>query len=134
MTGQMRAGLARSKSEGKGIGSAKYTLKVMEQAPVTVLIFYPGRPALKLAQSIDQHLHDVVEIQSIGAAIQNMLLAAWELGVGSVWICDIFSAYQELSNWLGESAEMIAAVSFGYADEHPIARKRKAFDTVVHWK
>jgi hypothetical protein len=28
---------------------------------------------------------------------------------------------------------MIAAVCLGYADEHPVARKRKAFDSVVQW-
>jgi len=33
-----------------------------------------------------------VDVQSIGAAIQNMLLAALELGVGSLWICDVFYA------------------------------------------
>jgi len=32
----------------------------------------------------------VVNIQSIGAAIQNMVLAAQDLGIGSLWICDVF--------------------------------------------
>ncbi len=52
------------------------------------LLFRQNSPWL--TQSIDQHLHDVVEIQSIGAAIQNMLLAATELGLGSLWIADVF--------------------------------------------
>jgi nitroreductase/predicted transcriptional regulator YdeE len=133
MITQMRAGIAHRESEGKDIGSAKNTLKVMEQAPVTVFIFNPGRMPSWSAHSIDQHFSDVVDIQSIGAAIQNMLLAAEELGMGSLWICDVFYAYEELSAWLGERSEMIAAISFGVPDEHPIARKRKPFDEVVHW-
>jgi len=41
----------------------------------------------------------VVNVQSIGAAIQNMLLASQDLGIGSLWICD------------DEECQMIAAVS-----------------------
>jgi nitroreductase len=133
MIAQMRAGITRRESKGKNIGSAKNTLTAMEQAPVTVFIFNPGRTAPWLAHSIDQYFSDLVDIQSIGAAIQNMLLAAEELGLGSLWICDVFAAYEELSSWLGESSEMIAAISLGVRDEHPIARRRKSFDEVVQW-
>jgi nitroreductase/predicted transcriptional regulator YdeE len=133
MITQMHAGFARNEAEGKDIGSAKNTLRVMEQAPVTVFIFNPYGTPPWMKHSIDQTISDVVDIQSIGAAIQNMLLAAEELGLGSLWMCDVFLAYEELSAWLGESSQMIAGISFGVADEHPIARKRKPFDEVVHW-
>ncbi len=76
---------------------------------------------------------DVVDIQSIGAAIQNMLLAAQDLGLGSLWICDVFVAYEEFCEWLGEKGEMIAAVSFGYAAESPAARPRKPFNDLVNF-
>jgi nitroreductase len=73
----------------------------------------------------------VLDIQSIGAAIQNMLLAAEDQGLGSLWICDVFIAYEELCKWLDEKGELIAAVSFGYADESPAARLRKPKSEVV---
>lgn len=133
MIAHMRAGIARKESEGQDTGYAKYTLQVMEQAPVAVFVFNPCGTHPWLAHSIDQNFSDLVNIQSTGAAIQNMLLAAEELGLGSLWVCDIFSAYEELSAWLGECSEMIAAVLLGVPDEHPIARKRKPFDEVVHW-
>ena len=41
------------------------------------------------------------------------------------------SAYEDLLNWLGEKGELIAAVSFGYADESPAARSRKPFGEIV---
>lgn len=133
MIDHMHAGISRLESAGYDTGSAKYTLKVMEQAPVTVFVYNPGGLPPWETHSIDETISDIVDIQSIGAAIQNMLLTAEELGLGSLWICDVFSAYEELSTWLGERSEMIAAVSFGVADEHPIARKRKSFDEVVQW-
>lgn len=133
MLAQMRAGITRNESQGHDTGSAKYTIRVMEQAPVTVFVYNRfGTPPWK-PQSIDQNFSDVVNLQSIGAAIQNMLLTAEELGLGSLWICDVFSAYEELSTWFGEQSALIAAISFGVADEHPVARKRKDFDDLVHW-
>jgi nitroreductase len=86
-----------------------------------------------LAHSIEQNFYALVDTQSIGAAIQNMLLAAQDLGVGSLWICDVFEAYEELCTWLGEPGQMVAAVSLGYADESPAARSRKPVGEVTRW-
>ena len=127
----MRQGIAEAKAEGEDSGSAEWTVKVMEQAPVTVFIINPEGKRPWEAHDIGEMFQDVVDIQSIGAAIQNMLLAAQDLGLGSLWICDVFYAYEPLCAWLGETGAMIAAVSFGYADESPIARSRKPFSEVV---
>ena len=125
----MRDAIERVRAQGGDIGSSAWTANIMEQAPVTAFVFNanaentPGR----------EWTSNVVDVQSIGAAIQNMLLAAWELGIGSLWICDVFYAYAELCEWLGETREMIAAVSLGYADESPAARPRKPIDEVTRW-
>ena len=74
---------------------------------------------------------ELVDVQSIGAAIQNMLLAAIELGVGSLWIADVLYAVTELKEWLGETGQLVAAVSFGMPDESPDERPRKSFDELV---
>jgi nitroreductase len=105
----------------------------MEQAPVTVFIFNPFGVHPWQTRSIEQMFIDVVNIQSIGAAIQNMVLAAQDLDIASLWICDVFEAYEELREWLGEESQMIAAVSFGYADESPGARSRKPVSEVTRW-
>jgi F420 biosynthesis protein FbiB-like protein len=129
----MRAGIADARAEGEDLGSSVGSANIMEQAPVTVFIFSPDGIAPWLAHSIEQMFNDVLNIQSIGAAIQNMLLAALDLGLGSLWICDVFYAYDGLCEWLGEKGQMIAAVSFGYPDESPPARPRKPLDEVVKW-
>jgi nitroreductase len=127
----LRDAITRAKSKGNEIGSSEWSTNVMEQAPVSIFVINPEGLAPWLAHSIDQNFSDVVDIQSAGAAIQNMLLAAQDLGLGSLWICDVFTAYEELLSWLGEKGEMIAAVSFGYADESPAARSRKPFSEIV---
>ena len=133
MMAAMQAGIERCKAAGEDTGSAVGTARAMEQAPVTVFIFNPYGVAPWLAHSIDENFSDLMMIQSLGAAIENMLLAAWDLGIGSLWIGDVLFAYEELAAWLGEEGVMAAAVSFGYADENPGPRPRKAFGEVVRW-
>ena len=127
----LRDRITRDKARGEDIGSSEWSAHVMEEAPVTVFVFNPEglRPWRK--HTTEQMFMDVLDIQSIGAAIQNMLLAAEDQGLGSLWICDVFIAYKKLCKWLGEKGELIAAVSFGYADESPTARPRKPMSEVV---
>ena len=131
MVRAMREGVAKAKARGEDIGSSEWSARVMEQAPITIFIFNPQGLRPWLAHSIEQMFTDVADIQSIGAAIQNMLLAAQDMGLGSLWICDVFDAYEELCAWLGETGEMIAAVSLGYPDESPAARPRRPIGDVV---
>ncbi len=129
----MREGIARARARGDDLGSAEGSARIMEQAPATIFILNPEGMRPWLAHSIDQMFMDLTNIQSIGAAIQNMLLAAQDLGLGSLWIGDVLYAYEELCDWLGEQGALIAAVSFGYADESPAARPRRPFGEVVRW-
>jgi len=126
----MRAGIEKLKAQGSDTGSSEWTARIMEQAPVTIFVFNTNEELLELERT---RVSNVVDVQSIGAAIQNMLLAACELGLGTLWICDVFYAYQELASWLGETHQMIAAVSLGYPDEHPAARPRKSVNEVTRW-
>ena len=129
----MREGIAKMKAQGVDTGSAEWTAKIMEHAPITVFIFNPYGQAPWLPRTIEQVFGDLVNVQSTGAAIQNMLLAAQDMGIGSLWICDVFFAYDELCRWFGEETQMVAAVSFGIPAEAPAARPRMAVDEVTRW-
>lgn len=129
----LREGIAHLAGEGVSSGSAKWTANIMEQAPVTVFVFNEEAQYTKVFSDIGDVMMNLVDVQSIGAAIQNMLLAAQEMGVGTLWICDVFYAYQELCTWLGETHQMIAAVSMGYPDEEPDARPRMSLSEVTRW-
>jgi len=133
MTAIMRAAIEKMKAEDEELGSCEWTLKIMEKAPVTVFVFNPLGMAPWEPHSVEQMFWNLVNVQSTGAAIQNMLLAAQDLGVGSLWICDVFCAYRELQQWLNEPGQLVAAVSLGYPDEAPAARPRKQLEEVVRW-
>jgi len=129
----MRQGLAKMKAAGRSIGSAEWSVKIMEQAPVTAFVFSAGGLSPWQPHSVEQMIDAVVDVQSVGAAIQNVLLAAQDQGLGSLWICDVFYAYEELCGWLGTAGQLVAAVSLGYADEAPAARPRKPMSELVRW-
>ncbi|MEG2596815.1 MAG: nitroreductase family protein, partial [Oscillospiraceae bacterium] len=116
------------------LAGAFHTLKIMEQAPVTIFIVNSLGKNLFDPLNTEDRIYEICNMQSIGAAIQNMTLAATELGLGSLWICDIFFAYKELSDWLNVDGELVAAMAVGYADEQPAARPRKPLSEIVEWR
>lgn len=134
MLAAMKAGIERFDREmGLGLevtADAKNTLRIMEEAPVAVLVVDP----LDNLQEPSERIGEIINIQSVGAAIQNMLLAATALGLGSLWIANTFFAYDELTAWLGEAGLLVAAISIGYPAQDPPARPRKPLDQIVTWR
>lgn len=116
------------------IVSAKYTIDIMAQAPTIVFVVNSLGKSVMEKLTTEERIYEICNIQSISAAIQNMLLAATEKGIGSLWICDIYFAYPELCKWLGSDGQLIAAIAFGYPNEFPKERPRKKIDDVVEWK
>jgi len=118
--------------KGQQTGSAEWTAQVMHQAPVCIFIHNPYFTPEDDHNGINRYF-SLVDTQSVGAAIQNMLLTAEKLGLGTLWICDVFFAECELNEYLGRSDEMIAAVSIGYPEECPAPRPRKSWQEVTDW-
>lgn len=71
--------------------------------------------------------HYVKDIQSCGAAIQNMLLTAYEMGIGSCWIGDLLEKADAVNKLLqvDDCLELMGVVSFGYGRGEPINVGRK---------
>jgi nitroreductase len=129
----MREGIEVFKARFGSPGSAENSANIMEQSPVVIFIFNPGGTHPWQKKTVEQQIKEIVDIQSLGAAIQNMILAAESLGIGTLWICDIFSAYEELCKWLKKDCQMVAALALGYKNENPPARPRKGIDQVTEW-
>jgi nitroreductase len=135
MVAVMREGMDKLKALGVNLGSSPWTAQIMEHAPVTIFIFNDEMTLESGEQtlSVQDVIFNSVSVQSVGAAIQNLLLAATDMGLGTLWICDVFFAYPELCTWFGETRQMIAAVSVGYPDEAPSPRPRKTVEEVTRW-
>ena len=136
-----RQGIEREENESallpqskQHIAAAKYTVNIMAEAPVIVFVVNSLGKNILAELTPEEHIYEICNIQSISASIQNMLLAAPEKGIGSLWICDIYFAYAELCEWLDSDGQLIAAIAFGYPNEFPKERPRKRIEDIVEWR
>lgn len=99
-------------------GSSKNSCRIMDEAPVLVVVWNSG-------------MHGwITEEHSVAAAIQNMLLRAHDLGLGSLWIGDVYYAYDAIRGYFGKEWKLSGAVSLGYPDGEGASFKRKTVDEV----
>ena len=91
--------------------SEKHTFDIIDQAPVLILVFdvFPSEQVLNHYNSS----FDYMNMQAIGAAIQNMLLRATELGIGSLWVGDILSIESWVMTQFPEAGKLVSGVVLG---------------------
>ncbi len=77
---------------------------------------------------------DLFASLSIGASVQNMLLKAQELGIGSLWIGNYAYTYEACANALKTTDKIVSVVALGYAESNPPARPRKSLDEIVEFR
>lgn len=105
----------------ENMGSSFSSCSIMEQAPVVIMVWNAGERGWE------------TEVHSVAAAIQNMLLKAYALGLGTVWIGDIFYTLDALKKHLGKPWKLMAAVALGWPAHTPEPRPRKSVDEVAEF-
>jgi nitroreductase len=106
---------------GKNMGSSFASCSIMEKTPVVIMIWNAGGKGWE------------TETQSVAAAIQNMLLKAYSLGLGTVWIGDIFYTLDALQNHLGKPWKLKAAVALGWPAQVPEPRSRRTVNEITEF-
>ena len=66
-------------------------------------------------------------------ALQNMVVAAWVLGVGSCWIGDFREEEVKRLLKIPDDWKVIALVTFGYPAEKPGSKWKKPLDEIVNY-
>ncbi len=66
-------------------------------------------------------------------ALQNMVIAAWAMGVGSCWIGDFNEDQVKQLLQIPEKWSIVALVSFGYPAEQPKPRRKKSLTEIVSY-
>jgi nitroreductase len=100
------------------MGSSFGSCGIMERAPVLVIVWNAG----------DQGWE--TEAHSVAAAIQNMLLKAHGLGLGSLWIGDIYYAKEALERHPGKPWKLMAAVTLDWPGSTPSPPPKKPVEEV----
>ncbi|MBU3098988.1 MULTISPECIES: nitroreductase family protein [Clostridium] len=103
----------------------------VENTPCLIAVFLDTK-------SLDDKIPNIYlkHSQSIGAAIQNMLLAAHELGLGTCWIGEILKNEDKVRELLGvsEDLQLMAVISVGYSSRKDLKSKRNDIsENIVSW-
>jgi len=125
----MSRAISKLQEKGMNIGSGAMSAGVIKEASAVIVVFN----AFSNFVADYSRYTMLMDIQSIGAAVQNLILAAQSKGLGTLWICDIFYCTQELCRWLNRKEEMIAAVAIGWPEQTPAARPRAPLAEVMEW-
>lgn len=108
------------------------TIETIKSVSVLILVCYEYGTVIMHDDGVNWPIKardiEAAELQAIGAAVENMLLKAQELGIGSLWCADVLYAYEVLKEY--SNMPVVSAVCLGYADETPACRKRRKFDDV----
>jgi len=123
--------LPQSKS---GLTDAKNTLRIMREAPVLIVILNTNGKSPFVSLNADERFTEICDNLSIGAFIENMLLQAQELGIGTLWIANTCFAYRELISYLNTEFQLTGAIALGYANENPTAIPRKMFNDIAEFR
>ncbi len=94
-------------------------LKTLGGAPSSVLVFQYKKDYPQSASTVTQ---------GISAAIQNLLLAAWEEGVGSCWLTaplEMGIGADLQAEFAPEMGHLVAVITLGYPANTPKAPPRK---------
>ena len=73
-----------------------------------------------------------MEIQSSAAAVENLLLAATSLGLGSVWLGILYLIKDEVLSFLGEEkGEFMAVIPIGWPKKDQGGPQKKPLEYVL---
>jgi nitroreductase len=100
----------------KEAGSAPWTLEIQRQAPVLIIVWNAGKYGW------------ITEEHSVAAAIQNILLYAYDLGLSSLWIGDVFYGEEAIVNYFNKSWKLSGAIALGYSDDKGKMPSKKSIE------
>ena len=137
----MQRGLEREEQEhtllpdsAYGLPDAFHTLEIMREAPALLIVMNTNGNSPYAPINTDRRLSEICDSMSIGASIQNLLLRATELGLGTLWIANTCFAYPELMEVIKEEGQLVGAVALGYAMEEPNPRPRKKLEEILEYR
>lgn len=108
------------KLEEAGNEGVKVTCNVLRESQALILVFA-------------DITEEIMDVQSVGASIENMILKARDLDVASLWIGYILKIEEYLKEKFNIDKKLIAAVALGYTTHFPSKRPRKSLDEVSVW-
>ena len=105
----------------------------IENAPLAIAVYNTGPLSRRLRRfgRFYENRSIIWESQSIACCIENMLLKARSLGLGSAFIGCVLLCDKAINKLLGAKGELMAVVTLGYSRKIPKKLKRKPLKEVT---
>lgn len=105
----------------------------MLEAPVLILVSLVTDDLDRYPDDARQRAEHTMAIQSLGAAVQNMLLAAYQLGIDSGWMCAPLFCPEVVRDALELPANHVphALIPLGHAAADPKRRPRRPLSELI---
>lgn len=127
-------GVAALPQSKHGILDARNTFRIMQEAPIIIAVMNINAKSPFCPLDNDGRITEICDSLSIGASIENILLAAEEMGLGALWVANTCFAYAELTAYLHTEQQLVGAIAIGYANECPGPRPRKPLEEIVEYR
>ena len=103
------------------VGSSYGSCTMMKKAPVVIVVWNTSK------------IGWTTEIRSVSAAIQNLLLKAHALGLGTCWIGDVLHTSEAIVDHFKKPWKLLAAITVGWSDANPKPSLRLSVNDVTEF-
>jgi len=118
--------------EGKAaLASAAFDQGFISTAPAVVVICSDLE---KITNAYGERGRALYSVQNTSAAAQNLMLAAWDNGIGTCWIGAFNEEAVKEALVLPADMRPLAMITMGYPASKPILSKRRPAGEVMHWE
>jgi len=98
-----------------------HTSNIIKEAPVIIMVFIDNQ---------NSEYRDM-DILSIGACIENIILSLVDKGLGTLWIGNTNYVHEEIKKLLNIPYETVSCIAVGYQTQFPHSRPRKDIEEVL---
>ncbi len=120
--------IVRKPEAKKKLAQAAHQAHV-EEAPVVIVVCADkNRSSMRYGERGET----LYCIQDTAAAVQNILLTAYSLGLGTCWIGAFIESEAEKALRTPDGVRPVAMIPVGYPDKTPSSRGRRSLSQIIH--
>ena len=112
----------------------KESIRLFSNAPALIIVCLSMEDMYKYPGERRRRAEYIMGVQSVAAAIQNLLLGAYAMGFGACWFCAPLFCQELVREVLGipKHIDPLALITLGYPAEEPKPPPRKPLSHFVH--
>ncbi len=121
--------VVRNPGNKKRLSSAAFEQAVISNAPVVVVVCADTE---EIGRAYGERGGSLYSVQDAATAAENMMLMAWDMGIGSCWVGSFNEQKVKDILVLPQHVRPMAIIPMGYPASRPQKPERKGMKSVTH--